>query len=386
VIIKLDQINEHNQKLVGGMAYLNDKYELDGGDPNSYTGVAWYFGKHDLTRIDGKTINIKHSLIVYLAAFLLLALVGWAYGDEGFAGAFNHQLGRLQPQVQFESNIICDESVAAQKTNLGFAQYDLNMELPLRQDESFESAFFSGIQAMDISTRARMDDAGVPLPDHLWDIMLGGRLRWRLENDWISGVSLSVSSPSDKPFESWDEIAINATGTLQIPAGYRSHHILMLNFATNREFLEGIPLPGYAYQWSSHRDVQLLLGLPFSWGQWKVTENLTVLSAYLIPRTVHAKISYELLDGLALYGGFDWQNQRWFRTDRDDNDDRLFYYEKKAALGLRWEIIKNWTIDLQGGYGFDRFFFEGEEYDDRGDNHISLSDGLFIGVQTGLRF
>jgi len=52
VIIKLDQINEHNQKLVGGMAYLNDKYELDGGDPNSYTGVAWYFG--------GSVKNLSH--------------------------------------------------------------------------------------------------------------------------------------------------------------------------------------------------------------------------------------------------------------------------------------------------------------------------------------
>lgn len=340
----------------------------------------------DMTRIDGKTINMKHSLIVYLAAVLLLALVGWAHGDEGLAGAFNPQLGRLQPQVQYESSIICDESVQGQKTDLGFAQYDLRMELPLRQDENFESALFSGIQAMDISTQARMDDAGVPLPDHLWDIKLGSRLRWRLENDWISGVSLSVSSPSDKPFDSWDEIAINATGTLQIPAGYSSHHILLLNYATNREFLEGIPLPGYAYQWSSDRDVQLLLGLPFSWGQWKVTEKLTVLSAYLIPRTVHAKISYELVEGLALYGGFDWQNQRWFRADRADDDDRLFYYEKKAAVGLRWELIKNCTVDLQGGYGFDRFFFEGEEYDDRGDNRISLSDGLFIGVQTSMRF
>jgi deoxyribodipyrimidine photo-lyase len=27
--------------------YLNNKYELDGRDPNSYTGVAWCFGKHD---------------------------------------------------------------------------------------------------------------------------------------------------------------------------------------------------------------------------------------------------------------------------------------------------------------------------------------------------
>ncbi|MBN1766203.1 MAG: deoxyribodipyrimidine photo-lyase [Sedimentisphaerales bacterium] len=27
--------------------YLNDKYELDGRDPNGYTGVAWCLGKHD---------------------------------------------------------------------------------------------------------------------------------------------------------------------------------------------------------------------------------------------------------------------------------------------------------------------------------------------------
>ncbi len=27
--------------------YLNDKYELDGRDPNGYTGIAWCLGKHD---------------------------------------------------------------------------------------------------------------------------------------------------------------------------------------------------------------------------------------------------------------------------------------------------------------------------------------------------
>eukprot|EP00741_Cyanophora_paradoxa_P017084 tig00020952_g16501.t1 len=27
--------------------YLNNKYELDGRGPNSFTGVAWVFGKHD---------------------------------------------------------------------------------------------------------------------------------------------------------------------------------------------------------------------------------------------------------------------------------------------------------------------------------------------------
>ncbi|KAJ0389895.1 hypothetical protein ATCC90586_011382 [Pythium insidiosum] len=27
--------------------YLNNKYALDAPDPNSYTGIAWSFGKHD---------------------------------------------------------------------------------------------------------------------------------------------------------------------------------------------------------------------------------------------------------------------------------------------------------------------------------------------------
>ena len=27
--------------------YFNNKYELDGRDPNGFTGVAWCFGKHD---------------------------------------------------------------------------------------------------------------------------------------------------------------------------------------------------------------------------------------------------------------------------------------------------------------------------------------------------
>ena len=37
-----DPINAYNNAL-----YLNNKYELDGRDPNAFTGIAWCFGKHD---------------------------------------------------------------------------------------------------------------------------------------------------------------------------------------------------------------------------------------------------------------------------------------------------------------------------------------------------
>ena len=29
------------------MLMLNNRYELDGRDPNGFTGVAWCFGRHD---------------------------------------------------------------------------------------------------------------------------------------------------------------------------------------------------------------------------------------------------------------------------------------------------------------------------------------------------
>jgi deoxyribodipyrimidine photo-lyase len=35
------------QKALKTALYLNNKYELDGRDPNAFTGVAWCFGKHD---------------------------------------------------------------------------------------------------------------------------------------------------------------------------------------------------------------------------------------------------------------------------------------------------------------------------------------------------
>ncbi|MFO7882193.1 MAG: hypothetical protein R6U52_06625 [Kosmotogaceae bacterium] len=36
------------QKAYDNLIFLNDKYELDGRDPNGYTGILWCFGKHDM--------------------------------------------------------------------------------------------------------------------------------------------------------------------------------------------------------------------------------------------------------------------------------------------------------------------------------------------------
>ncbi|MEM2907320.1 MAG: deoxyribodipyrimidine photo-lyase [Candidatus Odinarchaeota archaeon] len=44
---KIIEWSETIEEAYNRAVYLNDKYEVDGRDPNSYAGIAWCFGKHD---------------------------------------------------------------------------------------------------------------------------------------------------------------------------------------------------------------------------------------------------------------------------------------------------------------------------------------------------
>ena len=44
---KLLEWNSDPQTAIRVAIHLNDKYEIDGRDPNGYAGILWCFGKHD---------------------------------------------------------------------------------------------------------------------------------------------------------------------------------------------------------------------------------------------------------------------------------------------------------------------------------------------------
>ena len=44
---KLIEWTKEPEEAFNRVIFLNNKYELDGRDPNAFTGVAWCFGKHD---------------------------------------------------------------------------------------------------------------------------------------------------------------------------------------------------------------------------------------------------------------------------------------------------------------------------------------------------
>lgn len=44
---KIIEWTKTHEEAFSRLLYLNDKYQLDGRDPNGYAGIAWCFGKHD---------------------------------------------------------------------------------------------------------------------------------------------------------------------------------------------------------------------------------------------------------------------------------------------------------------------------------------------------
>ena len=89
---------------------------------------------------------------------------------------------------------------------------------------------------------------------------------------------------------------------------------------------------------------------------------------------------------VALFADFAWRNQRYFRSGRANDDDRLLYYEKRLGGGFQVDLIRQVSLQLAGGWAFDRFYFEAENYDDRNNNLIDLGNAAFGEVRVSLKF
>jgi len=328
---------------------------------------------------------------------LVGALAAAAAAQPDFTAINRPTVAPIQLSLSYDHTYRLREDVADQPGGMAMMQHDLSLAMPLWHDERQAVSLHAGVRALDLNTDARLrdwddlldghwQDFDAALPGELYDVRLGATYRRKLANDWIVGGSLTLGSASDRPFASAEEWVVNATGFARVPHGERNAWLLMLNVANNREFLPGVPIPGVAYAWSPDQKLATLLGIPFCWARYQPIDGLTLQGAYFIPRTVHAKISYQIVEPLELFAAFDWDSQRYLRSGRHDEDDRLFFYEKRVTGGLRWRIAKGVHLDAYAGYGFDRLFFEGEGYSDRGDRRIDIDDGPFVGLRAVVRF
>ena len=324
------------------------------------------------------------SAVLVLCASLLVHDCGLAQQGPGWF--FGPAVGKLDFTFSYDGALYPDRPVSGQNADMGFSVHRVRVLAPITQSDRFEWAALGGLKVLPVDTDAILPDTGDAFPDQLWDVDLGTAARWKLDNGWIVGGDLVVGSASDRPFASIDEISFQADALLRVPWRESLAWIFLLNYSNIREFAPHFPLPGVTLAYEPGPHLQILAGVPYSSLRWAPTRDLEISASYFVVRTVRTRVSYRILNPLSVYAGFDWDNQRFFRRDRSDDDARLSYYEMRIGGGIRWDASPRVYIDAGGGYAFDRFWFEGEDYSDRNTNRIKLADGPFATLRVGVRF
>ena len=119
--------------------------------------------------------------------------------------------------------------------------------------------------------------------------------------------------------------------------------------------------------------------------EYKPLESLTLEALYVPVRRVRARVTWQIVQPLRAYVGFDWDHDHFYRADREDKSDKIFYYEKRLTAGLRFDL-RHVGFEVSGGYALDRFYYEGESYSDRNDNRIDVGAGPFVVGRVNIRF
>jgi hypothetical protein len=233
-------------------------------------------------------------------------------------------------------------------------------------------------------TAAVLPDSGRPFPAHLWDVRVGALYRRELPGGWSAGGAFSASSPSDRPFGSPREQAYAVAGFVQAPAAAAGDYwLLALTYDTAGEVR--FPVPGVAYLWNPSDRLSASLGLPLAVA-WRPIDGVRIDAGYLPVRRVRAQVTWEVTPRADVFAGFEWAGDAYLLAGRADRDERLFAYSKRVPVGVRVRVTEHGVLDLAGGYEFDRFYFAGRGYGDRGRDRIDVAPGAFLQARFALQF
>jgi hypothetical protein len=325
---------------------------------------------------------MRHCTIVAL----LVCLAGSTVLANGPFHRFSPDLGRLDNSVSVDGGGCDRQDVAGQDRELGWLDLGARGFFVAHQSDSVEYSLQPRLGYRKLEGSALLVDRDQWLPQELYDVSIGATSRYRLDNNWILGARIEVGSPSDEPFASEKELALHATVFVQMPWQESLDWVFLLDYANDRNFGRHVPLPGAALHYYPDRSLDVLVGFPYSNARWMPVPEVTLSASYLIPRSVNAEVAYKLTDNWTVYGLYAWDHQSWFRHDRHDDADQLQYYEMRTELGLRWDLLDGLGVEFAGGYAFDRFWFEGDEWDDRGRNDIDLEDACYVRLAFTYRF
>ena len=175
----------------------------------------------------------------------------------------------------------------------------------------------------------------------------------KLESNETLGARFFVGSSSDRPFDGAATTSLKALAFWSFPSESTpsDRWILSLNYSNNNSFTT-LPIPGFAYL-STRPGLTLVYGLPFAYVRWRPQEEGPwTFSGFYLLTTLKLEATYGP-PYLNTFLRFDWGQESWMRSDREDTEDRLTYDEKKLAVGGRAPLAPWLLIEAESGFAFE---------------------------------
>jgi hypothetical protein len=203
-------------------------------------------------------------------------------------------------------------------------------------------------------------------------------------DDWEVGAVVGFGYAGNSPFG--DASAWYAKADLIVSTKFDENSGLqiILDYNGNRTIFPDLPLPAVAYWRKSSDQLSYSVGLPYSSITWKPLDTLTIHADYAVPFTIDATVTWQVLEQLAIFGGFHNRYDAFF-IDGLDKERRHFFRQRSVEAGVRWSPCRNIDLSLAGGYAFDQEIEVGFDARDT-DSVVEFSDEPFVRIAAEMRF
>ncbi|VTS01446.1 unnamed protein product [Gemmata massiliana] len=101
---------------------------------------------------------------------------------------------------------------------------------------------------------------------------------------------------------------------------------------------------------------------------------------------MNARVTYRATERVYFSAGYENTTESYFLAYRLDKDDRFFSFEQRLLTGVRWDVCRNATLDLNAGCSFGREYGEGRNQGASLHDRVKVDPGVFLGVNFRMRF
>lgn len=274
------------------------------------------------------------------------------------------------------------ERVFGQSARLGYENEQINARAPIVQGKYGILFANARLFSEQISTSAILPNSGRAFPNQLWSVGFGMGGLHQFDNGWTAMADVSLGSASDRPFSS-GTTTIGLMASLRVPRGPRNAWLFSLMYANNSPL--PIPIPGVAYAYSPSPRLFVMIGLPPSI-VYRPTDQIVLEAMYMPLYNAHARATYIYSPTLRFYGGFDWENQTYFLSDRPVSNDRFYYFDERLSAGAQRLLGPHWVLDISGGYLFNRYFFQATSFTATQTDRVDVGAGPYAALFLNARY